>query len=385
MTLRDLLSLYATRHALADRTVGLFQSSIDRFAKFLQRDPTIDDFDDAAVARFAEWRKADKHWRNKSPRPATVKKDVSHIAALWSHAAKKRMTRSDGVLIEHPDLPRGLVKVSLRPPRGYTLDEIDRMISACRGRIGQVGPVPAWWLWETMLSCAWQTGERVGGLLGVRWRDVDLDGCRITFDGANRKGRVKTITRSITPELAAMLARHRRLDDDLVWPWEEYRRPGSIWSSLKVLCRQAQVSGRGFHAIRKTSGSYVAAAGGTSVASEFLSHSDSATTTRHYLDDRIVRGADPLDLLPRLPSQGAAPVADVAPEPIPVEPAPRAPGEPLEAGRRVGVSLAARGLACPPRGQQDALAAAAGIAPDDVPAFARGVIAGWTAGQGDAA
>jgi integrase len=383
MTLRDLLSVYATRHALADRTATLVANSIDRFEAFLERPATLDDFDDATLARFARWRSEDRHWRGRVPRPATVKKDVSHLSALWQHAAKKRMTRSDGSLIEHPDLPRGLVRVALRPPRGYTLDEVDRMIAHARGREGHVGPVPAWWLWETLLSVAWQTGERIGGLLALRWRDVDLDGCRVTFDGATRKGGVKTITRSITGELASMLAQHRRQDDDLVWPWLEHRQPTSLWASLKVLCRRAGVTCRGFHSIRKASGSYVAAGGGD--ASTFLSHSDAKTTRDHYLDDRIVRGADPLDLLPRLPSQGAAPVADVAPEPIPVEPAPRAPGEALEAGRRVGVSLAARGLACPPRTQQDALAVAAGIAPDDVPAFARGVIAGWTAGQGDAA
>jgi hypothetical protein len=239
-------------------------------------------------------------------------------------------------------------------------------------------------LWETLLSVAWQTGERIGGLLALRWRDVDLDGCRVTFDGSTRKGGTKTITRSVTPELAAMLAQHRRQDDAFVWPWLEHRQPTSLWASLKVLCRRANVTCRGFHSIRKASGSYVAAGGGD--ASTFLSHSDAKTTRDHYLDDRIVRGADPLALLPRLPSQGAAPVADVAPEPVVAPSSPVvASGEPLEAGRRVGVSLAARGLACPPRGQQDALAAAAGIAPDDVPAFARGVIQGWTAGQGDAA
>jgi len=376
MTLRDLLSVYSARHALKTRTVGLFNTTIDRFETFLERPSTIDDFDDLTLARFAQWRATDRHWRGKLPRPATVKKDLAHLSALWTHAAKKRMLRSDGVLIEHPDLPRGLVKVSLRPPKGYKLEEIDALVKAARGRKGMVGPVPAWWLWETLLQAAWQTAERIGGLLALRWRDVDLDARRVTFDGATRKGGVKTITRSITPELAGLLAKHRRQDDDLVWPWVEHRTPASIWPSLAVLGRRAGVHAHGFHAIRKSSGSYVAAGGGD--ATEFLSHSDPSTTRQHYLDAGIVGGDDPLDLLPRLPSERRKVVVRAEPPPEPPALA-QASSNPAEAGRRVGASMAARGLGCPPRGQHEALAAAAGIEPEDVPAFSAALVAAWAA------
>jgi len=376
MTLRDLLSLYSARHALKTRTVELFSATIDRFDAYLQRTSTIDDFDDITLARFAQWRATDTHWRGKVPRPATVKKDLAHLSALWTHAAKKRMTRSDGVLIEHPDLPRGLVKVSLRPPKGYRLEEIDALVRAAKGRRGMVGPVPAWWLWTTLLQAAWQTAERIGGLLSLRWRDVDLDGRKVTIDGSQRKGGVKTIVRSITPELAGLLARHRRDDDQLVWPWVEYRSVGSLWPSLNVLGRLAGVHVHGFHAIRKASGSYVAAGGGD--ATEFLSHSDPSTTRQHYLDAGIIGGADPLDLLPRLPSERRKVVVLAEPPPEPTATEQPSSG-PVEAGRRAGASLAARGLGCPPRGQHDALAAAAGVEPDDVPAFSAALVSAWAA------
>ena len=377
-SLRDLLQIYRVRHALSDRTVYVFGMSLDRFDEYLGRPASLDDLDDTTLAQFARWRAATPHWRGKPPRPATVKKDLTSLVTLWEHAAKKRMTRSDGGLIEHPDLPRGLVRVSIRPPRGYSLEEIDKMLKAALTCRGMIGPVPAWWLWRSMLMCAWQTGERIGGLLAVRWRDVDLDARRITYDGSGRKGGTKTIVRSITPELAQLLRQHRTGDNDLVWPWTDHRRPPSLWSGLAHICARAGVRCRGFHQIRKTSGSYVSAGGGD--ATEFLSHSDSKTTRAHYLIDEIVRRDDPLDLLPALPSERKA--ARKAP-PAPARPAgsPRASSGPVEAGTAVGRSIAARGLACPPRGQHDALAAAAGIEPDDVPEFGRGVLAGWMAGQ----
>jgi integrase len=378
MTLRELLSVYSARHGLKARTVMLFTSTIDRFEAFLQRPATLDDLDDLTLAQFARWRADYRHWRGRLPRPATVKKDITQLSALWTHAAKKRMTRADGVLIEHPDLPRGLVKVALRPPRGYRLEEIDALVKAARARRGDIGPVPAWWLWTTLLQCAWQTAERIGGLIALRWRDVDLDARRVTFDGSTRKGGTKTIVRSITPELARLLAKHRRGDDDLVWPWVEHRSERSLWPSLGVLGKTAGVRVHGFHAIRKSAGSYVAAAGGD--ATEYLSHSDPSTTRQHYLDAGIVGGADPLDLLPRLPSERRA-SKQPPPKPVLAE----VSSEPAEAGRRLGVSLASRGLACPPRAQHEALAAAAGVEPEGVPAFSRGLLDGWVSGQGDAA
>ena len=61
---------------------------------------------------------------------------------------------------------------------------------------------------------------------------------------------------------------------------------------------------RGFHAIRKASGSYVKAAGGD--ATEFLTHADSKTTRAHYLDPKIVGEVSALDFLPPLTIDGSA-------------------------------------------------------------------------------
>ena len=89
-------------------------------------------------------------------------------------------------------------------------------------------------------------------------------------------------------------------------------------------------------------------------------------------------GADPLDLLPRLPSERRKVVVRAEPPTEPPVPAQASSG-PAEAGRRAGASMAHRGLGCPPRGQHEALAAAAGIEPDDVPAFSAALVSAWAA------
>ena len=292
MTVREFLTeRYAVLHNLKPRTVELFGHSVDRLRDFLGREPDLTDLDDLTVSRYLRWRAITPH-RGRLAAAATVRKDMAHLVSLWNAAARKR-------LVEHfPDLPRNIVRVPHHAPSGYTVDEISRMVREARRRSGMIGPVPAPWLWTTLLMSAWYSGERIGSHLEVRWEQVDTTRRYITFLSENRKGLGRTITRQITPQLAEMLEAGRRADGDLVWPWNEHRCPNSIFQRIRYICRTAGVKPRGFHAIRKAAGSYVKKAGGD--ATEFLTHRDQKTTRDHYLDPRITGVESALDYLPPL-------------------------------------------------------------------------------------
>jgi len=298
LTLRDVLTdRYAVLHNLSERTVQIMGQSLDRFAQQLGHEPTVDDLDDLAVSRFVRWRLATPH-RGRLPSPATVRKDLAHILSLANYLARKRATRSDGRLVDFLDLPRNLIRVPQRLPRGYTVEEVQKIIRQGRRAVGHVGPVPSCWLWMTLPWAAWLTGERSGALLGLRWGEVDLELRRITFLGQTRKDRISTIVRDISRELADAMRPQRRRDTDLVWPWLEHRNRNSIYIGISRVCQQAGVTARGFHGFRKSSGSYVAAAGGD--ATEHLGHKNSRTTRAHYLDVGIVGRQSALDFLPTL-------------------------------------------------------------------------------------
>jgi len=316
LSLREVLETrYAVLHNLSDRTVKIMGQSLDRFREQLGHEPTADDLDDLSVSRFVRWRSSTPH-RGRLPSPATVRKDLAHVMSLANYLARKRATRSDGTVVDFLDLPRNLIRVPQRPPRGYTVEEVQRIIQAGRHAVGSVGPVPAAWLWSTLPWAAWLTGERIGALLALRWGEVDLDGLRITFLGETRKDRISTIVRDIREDLAEVLRPQRRKDTDLVWPWLEHRKELSIYIGITRVCRQAGVTPRGFHGLRKSSGSYVAAAGGD--ATEHLGHKSSRTTKDHYLDVRIVGRQSSVDFLPSLDLRPGAPravppAADVPP------------------------------------------------------------------------
>jgi len=99
------------------------------------------------------------------------------------------------------------------------------------------------------------------------------------------------------PYLADALRPEVRDPDELVWPWDR-KQYTSIWCSLKLLCKRAGVRGTGFHRLRKSSASYLAAAGGD--ATEHLGHAKPEVTRQHYLDRRITQTRTAVDFLPPL-------------------------------------------------------------------------------------
>lgn len=292
MPLPELLERYALLRELKPKSVALYEMLIDRLRKFFGREPTTADFDDVAISRYLKWRAETPGFRNRLPSAASVRKDRVMIAAIWSYAAKKRM------VAEFPELPKIKVPKRLPTGRAYTAADVAALVRRARLRYGQTGGVPSGWWWATIIYAIYCTGERLEATMSLRWADVDLERRRVVFRGETRKGSTRDIERQITPDLADMLAMHRRGDGDLVWPWDRHAK--SQWTSLKLLCKKAGVKYRGFHGLRRTAASYAALAGGRSAATALLDHSD-PNLQRVYVDPVICPNEeDSTSALPRL-------------------------------------------------------------------------------------
>lgn len=299
MTLKELLDRYAILNNLSDRTIELYGCTLDRFRDFLRAEsgdpsrlPTVADLDDMVVSKFLRWRAKTPH-HGKIPKPASVLKDRTQLVALWNFAARKRLAA------EFPALAR--MRVAQRIPRAYTAEDVAKMIRAGRTRPRFVGGQPAAWWWPTLIYAAYCTAERISALLSLRWSEVDLDRCTITFLADTRKGCTRDIVRQITPELAQMMRASQKAPGDLVWHWDRVTRD-SIWTSLKILCRKAGVTYRGFHGLRRAAASYTAASQGRAAATALLDHSN-PRLLEHYVDPAIcppertsVDSLPPLDL-----------------------------------------------------------------------------------------
>lgn len=289
MLLHDLLAnRYAPAKALSPRTVTIYSQSIRLLEEFLGRPAVVDDLHEDTVIAFLRWKEQTPNPQRGPNRPATIAKHRTQLLSLADYAFRKRL------LAESPVVKP--IRVPKRLPRGFTADEVARLIRACDRRHGKIAGIPSRDWWASLIHAAWCTAGRRGELLSVRWRDVDTARAEIVFRADTRKGHTRDIVRRIDRRLADRLEARRGAPAELVWPWD--RMPTSLYSSMKLLCRMAEVPQLRLHAIRKASASYVAAAGGDAVS--HLDHSDPSITRDHYLDDRIVGQRSGVEFLPPL-------------------------------------------------------------------------------------
>lgn len=277
MTLKELLERYQDLRNLSPKTSVLYDMLLDRLRAFLGHEPTVADLDDLVISRYLRER-ATHSWAGKPIRPASVQKDKVMIAAVWNYAARKRWAA------EFPELPRIKVPKSIPVGRAYPAEDVQKLIRRALRRRGQTGGKPSCWWWATLLYMGYCTGERAEAMMSLRWGEIDLERRTVLFRGETRKGQTRDIERDITPELARLMAPQRGKPDELVWVWDRCR--GSLWTSLQLLCRLADVKYRGFHGLRRTRASYAALAGGTAAATQVLDHSDPKLQER-YVDPTI--------------------------------------------------------------------------------------------------
>lgn len=283
MTLRHLLATeYAVIRALKPTARYQFDLSLTRYGEHLGHEPTLDDLDPIRVQAWLGHRKTQVS-------AATARKDRTHLVALWTHAAKRRLVE------QFPTLPP--LRAPQRIPRAYRVQDVSAILRMARCLPGRESGLPAEWYWPALVRLCWETAERIGAVRQLRWDDVDLDQRWVIFLGETRKAGTRDIRRDISAELAEWMRHLQRRPADLVFPW--HREPTSLWYEFRKICGMAGVTNRGFHGLRKSSASYVAAAGGD--ATQLLDHSNPKLAKDHYLDESIVRPRQSaVDLLPPL-------------------------------------------------------------------------------------
>jgi integrase len=284
MTLTQFLDeIYIPLKGICKHTEILYKITISEFGKSLGHEPTLADLEELKVARFLAKRVRER-------RPATAAKDRSQIRAMWELAARRRMVDMWPTI--------GLVKVPERVPEAWTSDEMRLIMQSASKETSLYDGIPAALWWRAFLLVCYDTGERVGAVKALRWRDVR--GGTVLYSAENRKGGRRDILRAVSPETKEALDQIRcgRGAEDAVFPFP--RMKSYLWTRLGIIIRRAGLPADRtckFHKIRKTTASYAEAAGLSAQA--ILDHSD-PKTTRKYLDPRIVVQANASDVLPKV-------------------------------------------------------------------------------------
>lgn len=275
----------------SQNTMRLYLGSIGAFERFLGHDPLLADLSDDTVARFLSFRRAQEI------SPYTVEKDRCQLLAIWRFAARRQDAAGQPYVSTWPWVERE--KLPKRIPLAWLDTELTLILRACEALRGTVGELAARVFWVALVRTCWITGERIGAVTRLEWRDIDLATGWLVFRAETRKG--ETADRGCELDAATVEAlraiKGRSGGKSLVFPWD--RSPTYLWGRFGAILRKAGLphdQGK-FHRIRKSTASYYKLAGGDPTA--FLGHS-SPKVTAVYLDPRIVRAASPADLLPKV-------------------------------------------------------------------------------------
>jgi integrase len=213
--------------------------------------------------------KAKGRQRNKSN--ASLNRYTVAMSALFTWAIEQRLAPKGFV---HPC--RGIKRLPESDGRVRYLadDERTRLFESCRqSRYPRL---------HAMVLMAMKTGARKGELLGLTWRDVDLD-AGIAYLGRTKNGDRRTLV--LLPDVVEAL-RSFKSSDGARYVFgsvrSKYQSPASIETAWREALSRAKVRNFVFHDLRHTCASYMAQAGvDLSVVAEVLGHRKLDMTRRY--------------------------------------------------------------------------------------------------------
>lgn len=277
------LNLYfALNTRIADaNTRQQYRLSLANLQEAVGKRLTIGELSDDAVALMMQ------RLRERGLSPRTINDRRARVHALWSWLCRR------GVLAKWPMTPP-LIEPT-RVPEAWTEQELRKLFQAAALERRQVGGCPAWLWWSCLLSIAWNTGERVGAIMQLKWEHVDMDGRWLHVPAEIRKGKRQDMLYRLAPETMAFLLMQRRHTPEFILPWD--RHPSYLWQAFGRLLKSAGLPTdrrSKFHRLRRSVASHYEAAGYD--AQRLLGHS-ARSVTEAYIDPRIVPTIQASDVL----------------------------------------------------------------------------------------
>ena len=237
-------------------SLGRIQFWVDQFGSIPITDITEDDVDRALEALVARGKV--KPGRNGQPATptgeplagSTVNRFISTLAGIFKYARRVRaLPRS------HTPPTRGIEKAPepVDPDKYFRPEEVENLIKVARVLDQKWRKLPA------LIVLGFHTGLRVGNLLDLRWRDIDLE-ARTATVAVTKNGRphVAPMTDRCLEELLRL---RKGQPEERVFKSYLNEKPFNYRTLWGKVCKEAGYEGRTFHWLRHGCGSALANAG----------------------------------------------------------------------------------------------------------------------------
>jgi integrase len=261
-----------------DHSRAQYAFAVGDLSEFLGRPARLSDLQDETIGRLMVW--LAKPPRALAARTINGRRD--RLNCLW-----RWLCRSGRRVVWPANLP---AVVPRRVPRAWSHDELQRLFDAGASMPGRVNGFSAAIWWPAFLGLLWDTGERCGAALALRWEMLDWASGSLWVPAEIRKGARSDDVHQLQGDTLAAL---RRLLDagggDGLHIFGQPRHYSTFYQTWwpGLLKRAGLPRGRreGPQKLRRSFASHIAAAGGD--PSFALGHSSQAITRRHYLDPTI--------------------------------------------------------------------------------------------------
>ena len=238
----------------------LDQASLSRLAFLVDvlgekeiADITADDID-AALLRLAERGrlKAGRRETERAGKPlagSTINRYLTQAGSVFKHAKRLRLVPRSFVAPT-----RGIERAPERPdPERYLRpEEVERILAVARVIDRH------WRKMAALITVAYHTGLRVGSILAMRGRDLDLEGATLTV---SRTKNGDPITAGLSSAAVAELKRLPKVGEDELVFGNKSGQPFTYTPIWKRITKEARLEGRVFHELRHGHGYQLAKAG----------------------------------------------------------------------------------------------------------------------------
>ena len=255
-TFQDVSEAWIVSREHCTGSLGRIQFWVDEFGSTPITDITEDDVDRALEALVARGKV--KPGRNGQPATptgeplagSTVNRFISTLAGIFKYARRVRaLPRA------HTPPTRGIEKAPepVDPDKYFRPEEVENLLKVARVLDQRWRKLPA------LIVLGFHTGLRVGNLLDLKWRDIDLE-ARTATVAVTKNGRphIAPLTDRCLEELLRL---RKGQPDERVFKSYLNDKPFNYRTLWGKVCKEAGYEGRTFHWLRHGCGSALASAG----------------------------------------------------------------------------------------------------------------------------
>lgn len=270
-TLRSILAVYHLERDVQQTTIDHLGYAIGRYAKFLGREPDIDDLNDETMNRFLLWMA--EHGARCTMRNYRVR-----LLTIW------RFGVEIGLLDRLPLRVRK-VRLTHPAPEAWSVEQVEKLlrhVATIRGRF-KFAKVIRRHYWRAVIRTAYDTGLRFGDLMELRLSNIADQG--IVVVRQHKTG--VPIVRWIHPE--TWQAIEKIADDSRPRIFGDVLGRRSFFERFSEISKAAGVNGK-FRWLRR-SGASLVERDDRGAGKLFLGHKSHGIAERHYFDPRMLASA----------------------------------------------------------------------------------------------